>query len=158
MLEAILTIMGLLGLGLLLGFAESGYNLRDALLRQTKALPDGAATTTSDPIELHPGAHNSAFLANSELLLTIPALATALLPDTQTVTYTLEASNDPEFNSGVDVISPAVVQTGAAGAGAAGTTLRVRPPTNVKRYVRAKAVKTGAANASAASMTVELLH
>lgn len=123
---------------------------KDALLSVSKALPNGAATISSDPIDLGKGPK----LADGELLLEIPALATGLLPDTQTVTYTIESCADAAFGSGVVSHAQGTVQTGAGGAGAVATKVRHKPASTSHRYWRAKAVKTGAANASAASLTL----
>lgn len=132
-----------------------GYNVKDAELQQSESLPNGANTTTTDPIQLHSGAAKSAFLAECALLLSAPALGATPLPDGQTVTYSIEHSDT--IDSGYTAVSPSVVQTGAGGAGAAAATLRICPPDDVKKFVRGKAVKTGAGNASASTFTLELL-
>lgn len=134
------------------------FNLRDTALKVTKALPNGAATITSDGIQIQDTATNQrAYQGDIELLVTCPALTVTELADTQTITYTIETSDASAFGSGVVVISTTAVQTGAGGAGSAATSLRVRPNTDVKAYVRAKAVKTGASNASTSSLTFEVL-
>lgn len=132
-------------------------NLKDALLSVTKALPNGAATTTSDPLQLHDGTTtNREFAANVELLVTAPALTTGQLPDGQTITYTVETSNTADF-AVAKAISGPLVQTGAAGAGAVTAEMRVRPPSDAQTFTRLKQVKTGAADASAKSGTLELV-
>src|SRR5687768_10104314 len=108
----------------------------DALLKVTKALPAGAATIVSDPIQLHSG--NQDFSAPLDIKLSIPALTTAELPDAQTVTSTIETSDDPAFGSGIEVISQPLLQTGAGGAGAAAVEQTVSPSTKVKKHVRFK--------------------
>jgi len=133
------------------------FNLKDKELRETLTLPNGAATTNSDPIQLHDQDDAlKTFVANCELRLKVPALGATPLPDGQTITYSIQQSDTADFAS-ADTISGGVVQTGAGGAGAAATEIRIRPPTNVKKYVRARAVKTGAANASTAAATFEVL-
>lgn len=126
--------------------------LRDALLETTEALPNGAATVVSDPLQIHSAEDGTGQFHGAELVITIPALSTTLLPDTQTITYTIESDTTSAFSSAT-TISRSVVQTGAGGAGAAATELRIGIPSDVEPYVRAKAVKTGAADASGASMT-----
>ena len=123
-------------------------NRKDALLTESKPLPAGALTTTTDPISLGKGPK----IADGELVLEIPALSTALLPDTQTVTYTLESCADPAFGSDVVSHSLGAVQTGAGASGADAMTKRFKPASDALQYWRAKAVKTGAASAAAASM------
>lgn len=140
---------------LLLGM---GLGLKDKELIKTKALPNGAATIYSDGFDLKNSARGD-FLARCELHVVIPALSTTLLPDTQTITYSLEHDTDSAFGTtaalpGFEQIAK---QTGAAGAGAAGVTVKIRLPLSVKRYVRVKAVKAGAADASGASLTEQLV-
>ena len=134
---------------------KHGPNLQDAELTKSAALPNGANTTTTDPIRLHTGAKNTAFVAQCEARISAPALGATPLPDTQTITYSLEHSDSE--SSGYSTISGTIVQTGAGGAGADANELRIGLPTDVKQYVRAKAVKTGAANASGSSFTLDLL-
>ena len=129
--------------------------LVDKSLQQTKALPNGAATISSDGFQIHDGPIGGSFQANVEFVVTIPALTVTELADTQTITYTIEHDDASNFGSAA-AISTSVVQTGAGGAGAAATSLRLRPNTAVKKYVRAKAVKTGASNASTSSLTFEV--
>jgi hypothetical protein len=132
-------------------------NLRDALLKQTAALPNGAATTQTTAIQITTNPVNSEFLAkNTELLLEAPAVSTTELADTQTITYTIEGSTD---NSTFVAVTGAaqLVQTGAGGVGAVAGSLRFRPPTNAYKYYRGKAVKAGASNASTSSMTFSVV-
>lgn len=134
------------------------YQIKDAALSKTAALPNGAATTTTTAVQLHGSSSLRDFVADLEFKLTIPALTVTELADTQTITYTIETSDDSAFGSGNVTISLSTVQTGAGGAGATGTTVLVRPNSALKSYVRAKAVKTGASNASTSSMTLDILH
>jgi hypothetical protein len=139
--------------GLMLGM---GYLLTDTLTRVTKALPNGANTITTDGIDLGHGTRGD-FLANCELKVTVPALSTTELPDTQTVTYSVEHDDAANFGTVSTLFASIAVQTGAGGAGAAGSTPTFRLPVDVKRYIRVKAVKTGAANASTSSVVAELV-
>ena len=47
--------------------------------------------------------------------------------------------------------------TGAGGAGCAAATYRMKPPTNVKRYVGLKATGSASGDATTASATLEVL-
>lgn len=133
--------------------------VRDRDLEQTAALPNGAASTTTTGFDLgHNSAKQGRLLAQCELEIVAPALTTAELPDGQTITYHVEHADDAAFSVNLATEHSTVrVQTGAAGAGAAGATDRVRLPTQCKRFVRVKATKTGAANASAKSMSAALV-
>jgi hypothetical protein len=137
-----------------------GYLVKDAELRRTHALPNGAATTQSATgIDLGLSSRSD-FLAEGEVLVTAPTLTTGELGDTQTITYSLEHDDAVGFGTVATIPGFAVVavQTGAGGAGAAGAIIRVRLPSSVKRYVRLKTVKAGASNASTKSATFELAH
>lgn len=133
------------------------FQVADKLLTLTAALPNGAANTSTTAIDLE---HNNArenFLADCEFLVSIPALTTTQLGDTQTITVSVETDNDVAFGSAKVVISSLFVMTGASGAGAAAASDRFRLPSNCERYVRIKATKAGTSNASTASMTFQPL-
>jgi len=130
--------------------------LRDKSLTVTNALPNGAAATTSTVFDLE--SVSGEFVASVEFELSVPALTTGQLGDTQTITYSVEMSTTSGFDSTVVLYGSLGVQTGAGGAGDAALLKRFRLPTTVYRYVRVKATKTGATNASTASMTVSLLQ
>lgn len=128
--------------------------LADAQFSVTKALPNGAAAVNSDSIDL---AHstNGLHLADCELKINAPALATAALPDTKTMTYKVEDSaDDSSFATIADAV---IVQTGAGGAGAAAAEKRFRFPSTVRRYVRVTATNSGAGDASGSSLTANLM-
>lgn len=125
-------------------------NIRDALLTVSKALSNGAGTVTSDGIDLGLTSRSD-FVARAELLIEAPALTTTLLPDTETMKYSLYHDSDPAFGTETVLDTDALVQTGAGGAGAVAATKRVGIPSDVKAYVRFKAVKTGTGNASTVS-------
>jgi len=134
-----------------------GFNVRDADLIKTKALPAGASSVQTDAIDLgHSVSGSGDFVADCELLLTAPALTNAQLASGHTMTYLVEMDNDSAFGSPTTVMAAAITQAGA-GAGAAAALKRLRLPSNVERYVRAKATASDADDASAAEMTFELL-
>jgi hypothetical protein len=136
------------------------YNVRDALLKQTVALPSSAGTAVITAFDLGEVSASPAadFVAKCELLISAPALNTTQLPDTTTVTYSIEQSTDNFATNTVVLADKVLVQTGASSAGAAANTARYRPPENVSRYLRVKAT-TGAnsGDCSAKSLTAELL-
>jgi hypothetical protein len=133
-----------------------GFQIQDAALERSLTLPNGANTTNSTGIDLEHG-DDGEFLADAEVLINAPALTTGQLGDTQTITYSLRHSDAADFSGDSELLGNLIVQTGAGGAGAAAAEKRVRLPSDVKRYVRARAVKTGASNASTASATAKLV-
>lgn len=133
-----------------------GFNVRDANLKVTKALPNGAANVTSTGIPLDESARGD-FVAECEALLTAPALTTGELADAATMKYDLITSDNADLSAGTTLVAAAITQTGAGGAGAAAATYRFTPPTNVKKYLGFKATNSGAGNASGKSGTLELL-
>jgi hypothetical protein len=135
-------------------------NVKDALLIKSNALPNNASTTVNGTA-LDPGnalTGRGAYLAQCELLLSAPALNTTMLPDTRTMTYSIEGSVDSAFTSPIALASGCIVQTGAGSAGAAAATFRMKIPSNAPRYIRAKAVSgASTTDASSLSMTLALL-
>lgn len=127
--------------------------LRDKSLTITAALPNGAASTTTAAIDLESGTSGD-FVANVELELSVPALTSTEVADTQTITYIVETSATSGFGSTTTLMT---LQTVTGSSGVAALTRRFKLPTNVQRYVRVKATKTGASNASTSSMTLTLL-
>lgn len=140
-------------------FGCATFALRDAALRVTRALPNGAATVNSTAgIDLgHINTRGGRLVADFEFLLTFPTLNATALPDTQTVTYSIITSASSDMSSPTVTHSGVAVQTGASSAGAPGGTFRFRLPTDCQRYVGIRAVKTGAADASGSSATLEAL-
>lgn len=134
---------------------QPNMNLKDAVLEVTKALPNGAAAVNSAGIDLGVAA-SDLLLAECELVIEAPALATADLPDAQTMTYKVQHDTDSAFGTAVDLFPSAIVQTGAGGAGAAAATKRLRLPSDVKRYIRVVATNSGAGDASDKSLTAGL--
>ncbi len=134
---------------------QRGYELGDAQLRQTAALPDGAAATQVTGLDLGHGV-NGSHVAPHEILIEAPALTTTELPDTETMTYSIETDDNAAFSSATIVDADVLVQTGAGGAGAAAAEQRYRLPTTCERYVRLKATNSGAGDASGKSMTFSL--
>ena len=130
--------------------------LKDADLIITKALPNGAASTATDGIDLGHGA-NGDWLADVEFEVSAPALTTAEQPDDKTMTYIIEHDTDSAFGSAATLIDRVIVQTGAGGAGADAATKRVRLPSDCNRYIRLKATGSATGNSSTKSMTLTAL-
>lgn len=130
------------------------FNVKDASLEKTAALPNGAAVTQTAGIDTMNSSRGD-FTAGAELVVEAPALTTGELGDTQTITYTVEHDTASGFGT-VATLATLGTQTGAGGAGAAAQTFRFRLPTNVRRHIRVKATKAGASNASTKSMVAGL--
>lgn len=131
-------------------------NVLDANLKKTKALPNGAASTTSDAIDL---GHNTtgAMLVGHDLLIEAPALAVGPMADAKTMKYTVLHSDNADLSSPSNLYADVLTQTGAGGAGAGATSVRVQLPGNVKRYVGVKATGSASGDASGSSFTASLL-
>lgn len=134
------------------------YEMRDAQLVESTPLPDDASTTVvTDGIDLGKTSRGK-HLAPCEFKVSVPAVTTTMLPNTKTLTYSLEHDDDPEFGSAAVLHPSIIVQTGAGGAGAAASSARYRPPVDVKRYVRLKCVSgADVTNSSAVSAELALL-
>jgi hypothetical protein len=129
----------------------------DGGMRQTKALPNGAANTSTNGFDLEQSTRGSLTGMKPELYIEAPALNVTEQPNSKTMIYSVEHADDSAF-SGVAVLYSAVLtQTGAGGAGAAAATRRLALPTDVKRYVRVKATGSASGDSSTKSMTVSLL-
>lgn len=140
------------------GIAALGvtHGLRDAAseVSVSKALSNGAGTVYSDGIDLGHGTSGD-FLADVEFEIGAPALTTTLLPDTETLKYSIQHDTDPAFGTVATLLPDVLIQTGAGGAGAAAATVRVKLPAHVNRYIRLRAIKTGTGNATTVSATLQ---
>lgn len=131
-------------------------NMRDALKKVTKALPNGAAAVTSDAIDTEKGTRGE-HLQDIELLLSAPALNVTEQPNAKTMIYDIISSANSDLSSPTTVVAAAITQTGAGGAGAAAATYRYKLPTSGARYWGAKATGSASGNATTASLTLEML-
>lgn len=143
------------GGGTCCAMAVQGFGIVDNLLKVTKTLPNGAATVSSDGINTGNGP-TATFLVEHDLIIEAPAVNTTQLPDTQTLIYHVYHDTDSAFGSETLLYSAVITQTGAGGAGAAAASKRVKLPSDVKQYVRIKAIKSGSGDASGASLTATL--
>ncbi|HUX17117.1 MAG TPA: hypothetical protein VMW52_11640 [Phycisphaerae bacterium] len=133
------------------------HNLKDASLVKTKALSNGAGNVACDGLDLGALSARGGRFEACELKIDAPALTTTQLPDAETMTYSIESDDDSEFGSAKIVADGVIVQTGAAGAGAALAAARFKIPSDGERYWRVRATKTGTGDCSGLSMTVSLL-
>ena len=119
---------------------EFARNRQDASVNPAAiALPAGASTTVNGAsIDL---STNTAFHATVELELVSSSstLSTSALPDTRTLTYTLQESTDDTTFTDVYVLSEALM-TGAGGAGDTANTARFRLPSDISQYIRVECV------------------
>ena len=130
------------------------HNIRDAALKVTKACPDAGANHNTDTIDLgckNPGASVESF----EVEIAIPALPN--LAADKTLTVKLQDSADNTTFADVEQLASVVVK-GVSTDGSAASTVVVRLPSDVKRYVQANlAVAGSGGDNTAKSVVVSLL-
>lgn len=131
------------------------FLMNDAALKVTKALPNGAATIYTDGIDLGLGSLGD-HLADCELLISAPALATGVMGDGKTMKYSVQHDTDAAFGTAAVLLVDVLTQTGAAGAGAAAATVSVRLPVDVNRYIRVRAIGSATGDCSGSSVTAQL--
>ena len=132
------------------------FRFGDGDLTRTRALPSGASAVTTAALDLGEGP-NGAFTADCELVISAPAVTTAMLADAATIRYDIVTSDTTDLTTSPVVIAQSVLlQTGAGGAGAAAAERRYRFPTDVRRYVGVRATKSATGDASTVSMTIAL--
>ncbi|MEX0587054.1 MAG: hypothetical protein WD176_10445 [Pirellulales bacterium] len=135
----------------------NGYNVKDALLKQTKALPAAIGSVTSTPINLETNPTGD-FVAPVQLKLTAPALDDDQLPDTHTAIYDILMDTSASMGSPTVLYNDVITQTGATSAGDVGNSFIFSLPANVESFIAAKCTTTStAADASAVSLTLEVL-
>lgn len=131
--------------------------LKDALLKVTKALPNGANTTTTDALDTGVGSRGDQ-PGNVELLLTVPDLTLTQLPNTKTMTFSILCSDSADLSNPTVIAPSVVIQTGVTGTDPLpGVTFRFRMPREGKRYWGAKCVGVATADCSASSYTLEMV-
>jgi len=130
------------------------HNIRDAALKVTKACPAAGANHNTDTIDLgckNPGASVESF----EVEIAIPALPS--LEADKTLTVKLQDSADNTTFADVEQLASVVV-TGVSTSGSAASTVVVRLPSDVKRYIQANlAVASSGGDNTAKSVVVSLL-
>jgi len=130
-------------------------NLKDLSTTKTIALPNGASgsvTTADIDLGSTQGNGGTDFPEETEVLITVPALTTTMLPDTRTLTIQLQngAAATP-----TTAFLDAIVIAGAGGVGYAGGTFRRRVQSNALRYLNAK-FTTGASTTDMSTLSGEL--
>lgn len=141
---------------------HQAFGVRDADMKKTLSLPGGASTTVNSvalDLRKSPNGH---FLAGCELEIEAPAVTTTMVPDDKTMSYRIIHGNaigqDGKISDASVLLNDVIVQTGAGGAGANGSTFRARLPQNVKRYVALRIVSgSGTTDSSAKEATLSLL-
>ncbi|MBX3437823.1 MAG: hypothetical protein KF861_10055 [Planctomycetaceae bacterium] len=131
-------------------------NLIDAAFRRTLSLPNGAATAYSDPIEIGAAGKNITHRANCELIIEVPAVTTEQLDDEDALTYFIEEADDSDFTDPVLTNPALIVQTGADEAGAAAQTVRFRPASTTRPFLRFGVTNSGDGDALEAEAVVNV--
>lgn len=157
----LMTIAVILGLVVVAAMAPAmAYNLKDALLKLTRALPASTtAVTSASSIDTGKSTSMGVQVADVEYLLTAPAVTTAQLPDAKTFTYDIIHSDNADLSLPATLFTSVIIQTGAGGAGAAAAEWRGKLPSTAKRYIGFKVTPSGSGtgDASAASSTLEVV-
>ncbi len=147
-----MTILSLVGLMCLLGMAIP--NVKDAALKLTRALPAStSAVTTVLAIDTQNVGGQE---PDVEFLLSAPAVTTAQLPDTKTMTYAVVMSANSDLSGPTTLYPSVIVQTGAASAGAAAATFRFRLPSNASRYIGFSVTPSGSGTGDASGVSATL--
>lgn len=136
--------------------------LTDAALTVTGALPASTTFSISATIDTGNTKYGDQTMDRAEWEVQAPALTTAALPDTKTMSYSVWMSNNADGSSATLIYDNVTVQTGAGGVGAVAATARFRLPlqpgglNNAFRYllIRATPSAAGAGNASTFNMTL----
>ena len=116
-------------------------NITDALLTQTQALPDAAASTSATSTDL--GAAGIASLENIELQVDLPILPA--LVDTETMTLTVEDSADNSSFAAIAGLATLVATGTETPGSAAALSRRYSLPSTTRRYVRVTATASASA-------------
>lgn len=136
---------------------DTGYQVGDAALTETKALSNGAGAVNSAGLDLGALSYLGARLAAMQGSIALPALTTTELPNGETMTAKVQHADASDFSDATTLYDAVAVQTGAGGAGAAAKTAKYVIPPQCKRYVRVVATKTGTGNCTAKSLTHKLV-
>ena len=151
-----LLLIAAVALAMTLNMAQQ--NLRDAQLKITRALPNGAATVFAAPgIDTQKGTTGQN-AGVEEWILKAPAMNTTEMPDAKTMIYSILMDTvEPIDGSSVILMPNVITQTGAGGAGCAAAEYRFRLPSDAQKLISFKAVGSAAGNATTASATLEVL-
>jgi hypothetical protein len=132
-----------------------GPGVKDALLKATTALPDGAATVYSTGIDT--GVTPSGMQPTEvEWVLSVPAMNVTEMPNAKTMTYSIMTDTVAPIDGSSTALMPSViVQTGAGGVGCAADEYRFKLPSNAGRIIGVRAVGSASGDATTASFTLE---
>lgn len=112
------------------------YNVQDANMTKTKALPAAGASASSDGIDLGSLTSMGSRTELMEFEVSIPD--TPDLVEAKTVIIDIETDDDSAFGSVTKLIDNIITVTGAgAAAGGAAASKRFKVPTDCERYIRA---------------------
>lgn len=129
-----------------------GFNLKDVLLKVTRALNASASSTVkSGSIDLGLTGKDD-FAADCEFKVSAPAVNATMAPDTRTFTYDVIHSDNSDLSSSSVIYTAVITQTGASSAGAAAADATVRLPVDCKRYVGIQ-IRTSASTGDASSVS-----
>jgi hypothetical protein len=138
--------------------------LRDANLKKTVALPNGAATVYMTPgFDLGISTALGKAPGQVEFLLSAPAMNTTQMPDAKTMKYSILVDTvNPVDGSSVILMQDVITQTGAGGVGCAAATYRFRLPSSIAALANAtivgiRAIGSAAGDATGANATLEVL-
>ncbi|HUX00506.1 MAG TPA: hypothetical protein VMY35_05945 [Phycisphaerae bacterium] len=133
------------------------FNVQDAGLIRSKALPAAAATAYTAAIDLGARSGKQDHVAEMEFEVSVPA--TPDLVEAKTIIIDIQTDDDVEWGSAKTIIDNIITVTGqAAAAGGLAASERFRVPTNVERYIRAAAtVLTAGGDNTAVSFTLKAL-
>lgn len=129
--------------------------VQDANLISEKALPASNTTATLDSLDLGAMGALAAFPGDVEFKLSVESLNVTQLPNGNTMKLAVVNSDASNLSGSVTLMTDAIVQTGAGGAGSAAKEVRFRLPRTVKRYLGATATNSGATDCSAKKFRLE---
>jgi len=119
---------------------EFARNVQDKAVNPVPfAMGAASASTNSTAIDLQTVAGNNFRPENIEFELSIPALATGIIPDASVVSLILETSTTSNFAAITGTYTETV--TGAGGVGTGARTARFRIPSNCPQFVRFKTTR-----------------
>ena len=113
------------------------YNLLDGEATTTVVLPNSAGAVFSTTLGIGPlTTHGACVHEFMDMEVVYPALTTTQLPDGATATYSIQTGWAADGSDAIAYIPAVVVQTGAAGSGAAGGSVRFDCGSAISRYIR----------------------
>lgn len=133
--------------------ASNNRNITDADLIKTVAVPAATATAATASIDLGM-TEPFPLVEQVDVLVSLPAQAT--LADGKTITVTLQDSADDSSFAAIAGVAT-LVQTGGGGVGAVATSMRVKLPPAVRRYIKASASTVASSGTVSGNVVLETL-